>query len=58
MEHVVGLDVSLKENPVCLEDSEGAVVARGVCSADADGVAEWRLFRDMHRRAKDEQEFL
>jgi transposase len=41
MEHYAGLDVSLKEISICVVDRDGAVVARGVCPADPEGVAGW-----------------
>lgn len=41
MELYAGLDVSLKEISICVVDHDGAVVARGVCPADPEGVAGW-----------------
>ena len=46
MDHYAGLDVSLKEISICVVDGDGAIVARGTCPADADGVAGWLRARE------------
>ncbi|MEL6208207.1 MAG: IS110 family transposase [Pseudomonadota bacterium] len=50
MDHYAGLDVSLKEISICVVDSDGAIVARGICPADADGVAGWLRARELAPR--------
>ncbi|SMD02226.1 Transposase [Primorskyibacter flagellatus] len=50
MEHYAGLDVSLKEISICVVDEDGAIVARGACPADPEGVAGWFRNRDLEPR--------
>lgn len=50
MDHYAGLDVSLKEISICVVDRDGAIVARGVCPADADGLAGWLRAREFAPR--------
>lgn len=50
MDHYAGLDVSLNEISICVVDSDGAIVARGSCPADADGVAGWLRAREFAPR--------
>jgi transposase len=50
MDHYAGLDVSLKEISLCVVDRDGAIVARGACPADADGVAGWLRARGLMPR--------
>lgn len=41
MECFAGLDVSLKEISICVVNESGKTIARGICPADAEGVAGW-----------------
>jgi transposase len=50
MDHYAGLDVSLKEISICVVDRDGAIVARGACPADAEGVAAWLRARGLAPR--------
>jgi len=47
VDHHAGLDVSLKEISICVLDRDGAIVERGTCPADADGVAGWLRAREL-----------
>lgn len=47
MSFYAGLDVSLKEISICVIDGTGAIIARGVSSADPEGVAGWLRARDI-----------
>lgn len=38
MKHLAGLDVSLKQGPICIVEEDGRTVARGVAPVDATGV--------------------
>jgi transposase len=50
VDHYAGLDVSLEEISICVVDRDGAIVARGACPADADGVAGWLRVRRLAPR--------
>lgn len=41
MKHYVGLDVSMKDTFICIEDEEGKIVAEGKRKTDPDAIAEY-----------------
>ena len=50
MDYYAGLDVSLKEVSICVVDAGGRAIARGVSSADPEGVAGWFRTRSLSLR--------
>jgi len=48
MKYYAGLDVSLKENSICVVDDDGNVMVRGAAPADPDGVAGWFKNRSLN----------
>jgi transposase len=50
MEYYAGLDVSLKEIPICVVEGDRKMVARGTCPSGPEGEAGWFRNRDLKPR--------